>query len=105
MAFWVALVVLVAGVVGGIAYVVVRGIALWRQFKRTGRAFSAESARIATASDEMQQHMERASASGERLAGAGARLSTSRARLEIQLQAIQEARNTMRRLLWFLPGV
>ena len=105
MAFWVALVVLIAGVVGGIAYVVVRGIALWRQFKRTGRAFSAESSRIAESSAEMQEHMDRAEASGERLAGAGARLSTSRARLEVQLQAIREARHTVRRLLWFLPGV
>ena len=53
----------------------------------------------------MQEHMDRAEASGERLAGAGARLSTSRARLEVQLQAIREARHTVRRLLWFLPGV
>jgi hypothetical protein len=105
VAFWLALAILIVGVVGGIAYAVVRGIALWRQFKRTGRAFSAESSRIANASAEMQEHMDRASVSGGRLADAGARLSASRARLEVQLRAIQEARHTMRRLLWFLPGV
>ena len=105
MAFWIALVVLVAGVVGGIAYVVVRGISLWRQFKRTGRAFSAESSRIANVSAGMQDHLDRAGASGGRLSDAATQLSVSRARLDVQLQAIREARNTMRRLLWFLPGV
>ena len=49
--------------------------------------------------------MDRASASSARLGDATARLAASRARLDVQLQAIREARHTMRRLLWFLPGV
>lgn len=103
--FWVALTVLLVGVLGGIAYAVLRGLALWRRFKRTGRAFSAESARIADVSVEIQAHLDRASASGARLGDATAQLAASRARLGVQLQAIREARHTMRRLLWFLPGV
>jgi hypothetical protein len=38
------------------------------------------------------------------LGEASARLAVSRARLDVQLQAIREARHTMKRLLWFLPG-
>jgi len=60
---------------------------------------------IAEASAQIETHMDRANASNTRLGDAAARLATSRARLEVQLQAIREARHTMRRLLWFLPGV
>jgi len=103
--FWIALAVLLVGVVGGIAYAVLRGIAMWRRIKRTGRAFSVESERIAEISSQIETHMDRANASNTRLGDAAARLATSRARLDVQLQAIREARHTMRRLLWFLPGV
>lgn len=103
--FWIALAILLAGVLGGVAFVTVRGLALWRRLKRTGGSFSAETARIADVSAEIQTHLDRASASGARLADGAARLAASRARLEIQLQAVREARHTMQRLLWFLPGV
>jgi hypothetical protein len=103
--FWIALAVLLIGILGGIAYAVMRGLSMWRQVKRTGREFSAESARIADVSAQIQQHLDRSSASGVRLGDAAERLATSRARLDVQLQAIREARHTMRRLLWFLPGV
>ena len=105
VAFWIALAVLLLAVVGGIAYAVVRGIALWRQVKRTGGTLSAESARIADATADIQEHLDRASASGASLGVAGERLAVSRAKLDVQLQALREARQTMRRLLWFLPGV
>ena len=103
--FWIALAVLLVGVVGGIAYAVLRGFSMWRRLKRTGRGFSAESGRIADVSAQIQEHLDRSSASGVRLGEAAERLETSRARLDVQLQAIREARHTMRRLLWFLPGV
>ena len=104
MAFWIALAVLVVGVVAGLVYAVLRGISLWRQLKRTSRSFSAESARIADASAEIQAHLDRASASSARLAEVSASLEISRARLDVQLEAIREARHMARRLLWFLPG-
>jgi hypothetical protein len=102
--FWIALAVLLVGLVGGIAYAVLRGLSMWRRVKRTGGVFSAESARIADASAQIQEHLDRSGASGVRLGEAAERLATSRARLDVQLQAIREARYTMRRLLWFLPG-
>ena len=105
VAFWIALAVLLLAVVGGIAYAVVRGIALWRQVKRTGGTLGAESARVADATADIQEHLDRASASGASLGDAGERLAVSRAKLDVQLQALREARQTMRRLLWFLPGV
>jgi hypothetical protein len=103
--FWIALAVLLVGLLGGIAYAVLRGIAMWRRLKRTGRAFSVESERMAEISAQIETHMDRANASNTRLGEAAERLATSRARLDVQLQAIREARYTMRRLLWFLPGV
>ena len=105
MAFWVALALLLAGVLGGIAYVVLRAFALWRQLKRTGGAFGDEAARISEASAQIQGHLDRASTSSGRLAEASERLALSRARLDVQLQAVREARYTVRRMLWFLPGV
>jgi uncharacterized membrane-anchored protein YhcB (DUF1043 family) len=103
--FWIALAVLVVGVVAGLVYLVVRGIALWRQFKRTSSTLKGEVARIEQATAEIELHLERASASNGRLAEATRRLAASRARLDVQLQAIREARHTMRRVLWFLPGI
>ncbi len=105
MVFWISLAVLLAGVVVGLAYVVLRGFALWRVLKRTGGAFGTETSRIAEASAGIQSHLDRASASSSTLSEAAARLGVSRARLDVQLQAIREARHAMRRLLWFLPGV
>ena len=62
-------------------------------------------ARIADATEQIQVHLDRASASGELLGQASERLAASRARLDVQLQAVREARHTIRRVLWFLPGV
>ena len=103
--FWIALAVLLVGVLGGIAYAVVRGLVLWRQLKRAKTSFSTEAARIAEATAEIQVQLDRASASSELLGNAAARLAASRAKLDVQLQAVREARQTMRRVLWFVPGV
>jgi hypothetical protein len=105
MSFWIALAVLLVGVVAGIAYAVVRGIAMWRQIKRTGATLNVETARIADASAQIQEHLDRASASSALLGDAAERLAVSRAKLDVQLQALREARRTVRRVLWFLPGV
>jgi len=101
-AFWIALAVLLAGIIGGLAYAILRGIALWRQVKRTGGAFTVETSRIAVVADGIQTHLDRAGASSERLRASAGRLSVSRARLDVQLQAVREARLTFRRLFWYL---
>ena len=105
MAVWFALAFYLVGLVAGLVYAVLRGLALWRQVKRTSGAFGDETARIAEATEQIQEHLDRASASSERLSAVAERLAVSRAKLDVQLQAIREARHAMRRLLWFLPGV
>ena len=105
MAVWIALAFYLVGLVAGLAYVALRGLSLWRQVKRTGGAFSEETKRIAEVSEQIQVHLDRASDSSDRLRAVGERLAVSRARLDVQLQAIREARHAMRRLLWFLPGI
>ena len=104
MAVWIALLVFLAALVGGIAYATLRALALWRTLKRTGRAFGDEATRISDASARIQEHLDRAQGASDRLAQASSRLSRSRAQLEVQLGALREARHTVRRALWFLPG-
>jgi hypothetical protein len=105
MAVWLALLVYLVATIGGITYAVLRALALWRQLKNTGRSFSDEAARIADTAAEIQSHLDRASASSERLGDASRRLAASRAALDVQLRAIREARHSVRRVLWFLPGI
>ena len=104
MVVWLALAFSLAGLVAGLAYAALRGLTAWRQIKRTSGAFSEESARIAEISARIQGHLDRASVSSTRLGEVAARLAVSRAKLDVQLQAVTEARHTMRRLFWFLPG-
>ena len=105
MALWLPLLVFLAGSLGGLVYAVLRGLALWRQLKRTGRSFGDEATRIAEVAGGIQAHLDKASTASGRLSDASQRLAMSRATLDVQLQAIREARHTLRRLLWFVPGV
>jgi hypothetical protein len=104
LAVWIALLVLLACVVAGLALVVVRAISLWRLTKRTGRTFGAELEKIARAADEIDGQLARASAAADRLRAAQDRLAASRARLDVQLAAVREAQAQVGRVLWFLPG-
>jgi hypothetical protein len=102
--FWLALLFYVAAVVAGIAWAVIRGLALWRRLKRTGGTLGAEAARVTDESLRMEEHLGRMNASVARLGEASRRLAVSQARLGVQLLAVREARETVRRLLWFMPG-
>ena len=104
MGFWLALLFYVAAVVAGIAWAVICGLALWRRLKRTGGTLGAEAARVTDESLRMEEHLGRMNASVARLGEACRRLAVSQARLGVQLQAVREARETVRRLLWFMPG-
>ncbi len=104
MGFWHAQLFYVAAVAAGIAWVVLRGLALWRRLKRTSGALGAEAARVTDESTRMEEHLGRRTASVARLGEASRRLTVSQARLGVQLQAVREARETVRRLLWFVPG-
>ncbi len=103
--FWISLAVLTVGVLGGIAYGVLRGLRLWRLFKRTGRTFGTEADRIAVAVSGISDQLDRASASADELSLARERLAASRAVLDVQLDAVREARAAVRRAFWFVPGV
>ncbi len=105
MAFWIALAVLLVAVAGGIAFVVVRGLQLWRDVKRSGSTIGAEVERISETSLQIERHAAAAEAAVGRLHGATERLATSRAQLDVQLSAVREARAQVRRTFWFVPGI
>ena len=105
MAVWIALSVFVVGLTVGLGYAVIRGIKLWRHAKRTGATFSAETERIARVADEIAVQLDRANASSMRLTEAAERLRASAARLQVQREAAMEARATLARTFWFLPGM
>jgi hypothetical protein len=104
VAFWIALSVLVLGLGGGLAFAAVRGLRAWRQLKSTRRALGGELEHISRTAAEIHGQLAAAAESAAHLAGARDRLAASRARLDVQLAAIREARRTVRRILWFLPG-
>jgi hypothetical protein len=105
MSFWIALAVLFAAIVGGIAYAVVRGLQLWRDLKRSSSAFTTEVDRISKISLQIEHHMAQAEAANGRLQDAAGRLAASRGRLDVQIAALGEARAQVRRTFWFVPGL
>ena len=105
MAFWIALAVLLVAVAAGIAYVVVRGLQLWRDVKRSGATIGAEVERINESALQIERHAAAAEAAAGRLQGATSRLATSRARLDVQLSAVRDARAEIRQAFWFIPGI
>jgi hypothetical protein len=105
MIFWIALAALFIAICGGIAFVVVRGLQLWRDVKRTSSAFGAEINRINEISRQIEHHMDAAEAASGRLQVARGRLAASRERLDVQLAAVREARAQVRRTFWFVPGL
>ena len=105
MVFWIALAVLLVGVVVGIAYCVVRGLQLYRDAKRASGRITAEMERISDVTLSIERHSAKAAAAADRLHGATGRLALSRARLDVQLAAIREAQAQLRRTFWFIPGL
>ena len=101
---WLALILYLAAVGGGIGFAVLRGLGLWRALKRTGGALSAETTRITRVVDGLPAHIDRMNASVRRLKTTTGRIAASRARLDVQVRAIRETRATIGRLLWFVPG-
>ena len=90
-------------VLTGLFVVSVRGVALWRDAKRVGRAFEAELGRF----DERAVRTERLLAEADRsalaLQAAQERLRISHARLEVLLGSIEDAKRRTRWLRLFLP--
>jgi hypothetical protein len=91
-------------VLAGTAYVVARGIALWRQAKSTGGAFTSELALFderAASTERLLAEFDRAS---EDLAAAQERLRISRARLQVLTGSLEAAQRKTAWLRAFIPA-
>jgi hypothetical protein len=87
----------------GLFVVVIRAVALWRQGKRTGRAFGDELARFEERSERAERLLAEAERSNEDLQAALERLRVSRARLQVLLDSLETAQRRTRWLRVFLP--
>jgi len=97
------LVGLVLGLVG-IFVVAVRGVALWRQGKRSGKAITSELALFEERSARTEQLLVDAERAQAELQVATERLRVSRAQLQVLLGSIEEAQRRTRWLHVFLPS-
>lgn len=88
----------------GLFVVSVRGIQLFRQGKRTGRAFGDELALFEERSARTERLLAEADRASQDLHAATERLRASRARLDVLLGSIDTARERTRWLSVFLPS-
>jgi hypothetical protein len=84
-------------------FCVVRGVGLWRQMKRTGRAVGAELNAIEERTVRTETLLHQAERRGGELEAALDRLRLSRARLQVLRGALESAQARMRWLRAFLP--
>ena len=94
---------MVLGLVG-LFLAIVRGIELYRQGKRTGRALGDELALFEERSARTEQLLAEADRASRDLQAATERLRVSRARLDVLLGSIDTARERTRWLRVFLPS-
>jgi hypothetical protein len=88
----------------GLFVVVVRGIALWRQGKRTGGVVTNELALFEERSARAEQLLADAEHANLELQAATERFRVSRAQLQVLLGAIEGAQRRTHWLRVFLPG-
>jgi hypothetical protein len=100
LAFLFALVVSFAA----LAYAVVRGIGLFRQAKRTGRAVSGPLESFEAKTTEVDRHLDAFERSSKELEAALARLQRSRAQLQVLLDSVERAKARLHWLRVFLPA-
>ena len=93
---------LVLGVVG-LFVVVIRGVALWKQGKRSGKAITSELALFEERSARTEQLLVEAERAQADLHAATERLRVSRAQLQVLLGSLEDARRSTRWLRVFLP--
>ena len=94
---------LVLGLVGTFV-VAVRGVALWRQGKRSGKAITGELALFEERSARTEQLLADAERAQADLQVATERLRVSRAQLQVLVGSIEEAQRRTRWLRVFLPS-
>jgi hypothetical protein len=94
---------LVLGLVG-LFVVIVRGVALWRQGKRTGRAITSELDLFEERAARTEHLLAEAEHASRDLQVAAERLRVSRARLHVLLASLDTAKRRTRWLRVFLPA-
>jgi hypothetical protein len=91
-------------VLAGLAVVVIRGLELFRQGKRSGGAITRELARFEERSARTERLLAEAERASTDLQAALERLRISRARLQVLLDSLEGAQRTTRWLRVFLPS-
>jgi hypothetical protein len=89
----------------GVALAALRGWRLKRAVGRLNGELAPTLDRISAANAQIQVQLERAEGARGRLEGRAAQLQRSRAVLDLQLDAIHGAVASVRRVLWFVPGM
>jgi hypothetical protein len=88
----------------GIVFAAVRALALWRDAKRTGGAFTSELALFEERSALAEQLLADADRANQDLQAATERLRISRAQLDVLLGSLETAQRRTRWLRAFLPA-
>jgi uncharacterized membrane protein len=88
----------------GLFVVIVRGIALWREGKRTGGAITKELDLFEERTARTEQLLAEAERASHELQAAAERLRVSRARLQVLLASLDTAKRRTRWLRVFLPA-
>jgi hypothetical protein len=90
-------------VVAATTFVVVRGVGLWRQLRRTGGALTTELSLFEERSERAERLLAEADRSNRELQTALERLRLSRVRLQVLVDALERARARVGWLRLFLP--
>jgi hypothetical protein len=90
-------------VAAALVFLVVRVVSLWRQAKRTGRAFAAELASFEERSARTERVLAEAERASTELQAALERLRVSRARLEVLRRSLEQSVGRTRWLRALLP--
>ena len=88
----------------GLFVAIVRGVALWRQGKRTGGAITSELALLEERAARTEELLAQAERASRDLQAATERLRVSRARLQVLLASLDAAKRRTRWLRVFLPA-
>ena len=105
MVVWIAIAVLLIGVVAATTYAVIRAIQFYRGAKRVSNVLGAEVERVNDSAAKIEVQLRKAEEARARLQDAADRLAVSRAQLNVQVAAVREARAQVRRVFWFVPGI
>ncbi len=101
---WAAFVVGLLLALAALGLLTVRGIRLYRQFKRTSAVLAAPLASFEAKAAEVDRHLDAFEASSRELERRGSVCRRSRAQLQVLLDAIERAQAQTRWLRAFLPG-